>query len=143
MTVTVNDTVIVLGNRINRLLAAVGLNADAVDLNDAIAYAVRELGYTVTSAAAISDSDLSTIGGDEENQFFDMAEYRALETLQNEYAVKVDMSVGPRRQNYSDIAKMLDSILSRKAAMLASKYGVGLSTISAGVVDLAFAETNE
>ena len=142
MTITTSDATTILGSRLNRLLAAAGLANDTTDLNDAIAYAVRKLGYTVADASAIADSDLTDIGTDEENKFFDIAEYRGLETLVNEFSVKVTMQVGPRRQQYSDIAIVLDKILTRKAKALEREYGIGLATIGAGLIDLAFAETN-
>ena len=142
MTITIANCNAVLGQRLRRLLAAVGLDSNSIDLNDAISYAVRELGGTVASASGVVDNDLTGVSATDENQFFDIAEYRALETLINELSVKVTMQVGPRSQNYSDIAAILDKILSRKAKTLKDKYGIGLSTITGGVIDLAFAETN-
>ena len=143
MTLTLNNATTVLGSRLNKLLLAIGLDASAIDLNDPIAYAVRDLGYTVADATQVVNSDLSSIAAAEENQFLDVAEYRGLETAQNNLAVKATMAVGPRRQHYSDIAAILDKILVRKAKILEKQYGFGLTSITAGVIDLAFAEENE
>lgn len=142
MTITADDTTTLLGQRVGNLLAAVGLAENKFDMTDAINYAVRELGYSVTSHANVSNDDLTSISDSEVSEFLDVAELRQLETLLNELVVKVTVAVGPRREELSHISDALIKMIDMKTKRLKEEYGRGLATIEGATIGLRFAETN-
>jgi hypothetical protein len=142
MSLNADSLSILLTQRVNKLFAALSYSVETFDTLDATNYALRELGYTVTNAAIITDSDVSAVSESDVNQFLDTAELRQLETLQNDFIVKVSMTLGPRREELSHITDALERVIARKQAEMAKKYGRGVATLSGGVIDLAFAETN-
>lgn len=142
MSLTADSLNTLLVQRVNKLFAALGYSAETYDTLDATNYALRELGYTVTSAALVTDADVTAVPDADVNQFLDTAELRQLETLLNDMVVKVNMTLGPRREELSHISDALERIINRKQAEMAKKYGRGVASLSGGVIDLAFAETN-
>lgn len=142
MSLSANSLSILLQQRVNKLFAALDYSVSNYDSVDATNYALREMGYSVTNPAIITDADVTAVSESEVNQFLDTVELRQLETLLNDMVVKVTMSLGPRREELSHISDALERIINRKQAEMAKKYGRGVATLSGGVIDLAFAEQN-
>ena len=142
MAITVSQTETLLGQRVGKLLAAVGLNETSSDMADAITYALRELGYSVTNHAMPSNDDLASVTDANVTEFLDIAELRQLETLLNEVSVKVTVAVGPRREELSHVSDILAKIIEQKRKQLQAEYGRGLSTLEGATIGLRFAETN-
>ncbi len=142
MSLTADSLSILLTQRVNKLFTALNYSAETYDTLDATNYALREMGYGVTHAALITDADIVAIASTDVNQFLDTAELRQLETLLNDFVVKVSMTLGPRREELSHVSDVLQQVITRKQAGMAKKYGRGVATLSGGVINLAFAETN-
>lgn len=108
--------------RLQPLLVAAGFTYGAdVDLEDAVSYALQELGHSVADVTAPTDSELTAVTNN--NHFLDLVELRSVQTAHNRLLLKVDLSLGPRSQQYSDIATALEKAIDRKQKMIDSRYG--------------------
>jgi len=133
---------IIMTNRLQPLMVAAGLDMiELLDFGEAAAVALRDMGNTVDDPTAPTDDELDAVTA--VNHFLDLAELRLMETALNRLLIKVNLSTGPRSQQYSDIAKGLEQAIARKQAMIEKKYGTGLGTLTAGVINWNFAEVNE
>jgi hypothetical protein len=135
----------ILIRRCGRLLTAASLDGTTVngsnaDLSDPIASAVTALGGTVASRVAVADADVATVADVE--ALLDVAELRTLETALGNFDA-TNIQVGERREDLDQIRKGLEKAIERKQAQVERKYGIGLGTISAGVITLQIAEQNE
>lgn len=145
MAVTRAQVETILLRRCSTALEKAGLdhltdNGTNVDLNDPIGYAVRTLGGSVVTITAVDDADLGTVGAATDDALLDLAEYRALETIQNTVADLVSTSVGPQRQELQQWGAALDARLQRLDRKLERIHAIGRATLSAGVIDLDFME---
>lgn len=137
----------ILIRRCGRLLTACDLDGTTVsgangDLNDPIASALRTLGYTVASRVSVVDADLAGVASGNEEALLDVAELRTLESALQNLDV-VDVQVGPEKESLSQLGTRLEKAIDRKRAQVQRDYGIGLSTLSAGVITLGFAEQND
>lgn len=119
----------VLIDRVGKVLTAAGLDGTTEsgnnpDLNDPIGWAIRTLGHTVGNITAVNDSDLANVS--RVDALLDLAELRALENVLNNYTL-VDSEVGPRSEDYSDLADRLAKWLptKRKAVERQHKLALG------------------
>lgn len=147
MTITRANLETVLVQRAGALMTFAGLATDPADgtnsaLNDPIGYALRQAGYGVANIAAVIDSDLAVVNTSDIDKLLDLAEYRLLETIQGNLD-DVDSAVGQVRESYGQIGERLEKRLARLQKKIAEAYGLGLSTLQAGVISLNFAEHNE
>ena len=145
MAVTRAQLEAVLLRRCSTALEKAGLdyltdNGKNPDLNDPIGYAVRTLGGTVADITEVVDADVSGIEAADYDALLDLAEYRALETIQNTVADLVSTSVGPQRQEFQQWGQALDSRLARLDGKIERIHAIGRATITAGVIDLDFME---
>lgn len=128
----------VLISRAGEMLATLGRDDVASgsnpDLNDPMAWSLRQLGLTVSDTTAVSDSDLSAIAAADENQFLDLAEYRLLMTCRTVARRLVNSASGPRREDLSDLAKGLKDDLADIRESLQLQYGFGAGSLEAGVI---------
>ncbi len=113
------------------------------DLNDALGYALRQCGLTVTDVSAVSNADLSALDAEDTDKLLDFAELRALKTALTVARRLVTFQTGPRREDLSDLAKGLATDIAAKQAEIGETYGLGVATLEAGVVTLQFMESNE
>jgi hypothetical protein len=147
MAVTRANVEAILVRRLGALLTEAGLDGTTVsgsnlDLSDPIGWAVRKLGGSVANVVSVADADLAGIGADDYDQLFDLAEFRALESVSN-HLVQVDLQVGPRSEKFSQLMAAVEGRLARKRKQLEVDYGFGLGTLEAGVVALDFMENLE
>jgi len=147
MTVTRDNIERILVARCGYLMNAAGLDGSTddgtnTDLNDPIGYALRKAGYTVDNLGSVDDDDLSGVDVEDYDQVFDLAELRTLENILGNLD-DVDIKLGPRSESLSQLSEMLDTRVMRLQAKIERQYGVGLSTLEAGVITLDFADHNE
>jgi hypothetical protein len=131
-------------SRARRRMEFVGMsatfNGDNDDLNDPIATALQRMGIAPADITNIQDGDLATV----ENilQLIDLAELRLLENIQGNMDA-VDIKVGERSENFSQFATSLQKAIDSKSQKIEKEYGMGLGTLSAGVIDMDFQEKGD
>lgn len=147
MTITRANVESVLVQRCGKLLAAADLDGTTVNganasLNDPIGWALRKMDYAVASLTAVADADLTSIPDEEINQLLDLAELRALQNIEGNLD-DVDISANGRSESLGQLVRQVQTRLDRVKATIESEYGLGLGTLSAGVVMLDFMEKDE
>jgi len=133
-----------LESRRKAMLEAVGIEKTPTgfpDMNSPIAYAIRQCGGTVSNISSVADSDLATVDTEDIDRLIDFAEYRLLINIKGRWA-KVDTRSGPFSQSLSQFADQLDKDIAAMKANIAEQYGAIGATLQAGVIDLAFMETD-
>jgi len=136
----------ILIRRCGRMLTACGLdgttiNGSNADLNDPIAWAIKQLGGSVAARTSVADSDIATVAAEDEEALLDLAELRTLESaLTNLDAT--DIRVGDREEKLDQLSKRLESTIARKRSQIQRDHGLGLGTLSAGVLTLGFQQHN-
>ena len=118
---------------------AVTFEGANTDLNGPIGYAIRQSGGTVASPSLVADSDLSSFEASDFDKLADIAEYRLLLNIKRKWG-KVDVKAGQLSESLSQFAEQLDVDISALKDDLNTSYGYGVASLSAGVVDLDFAE---
>ena len=113
-----------------------------VDLIEPMIAALFAMGIVPASMVAVTDADLSGVDSDMTMEFLDRAELRLLENVAGSLAL-VDISIGPRRESLSQLSAQVEKAIERVTAKLARLYGVGVGTLSAGVIGLDFMEKSE
>jgi len=147
MTITRSILETILVRRCGKWLIAAGLDGTTVngtnpDLNDPIGYAARKLGLTVANPTSVSDGDLAALNLDELDKLLDVAEYRALQTVLENFEA-VTLEVGGRHEHYSEFADRLQKLIALKALRLEKDYGLGQGTLDIGVIQLDFAQHSD
>ena len=142
-TLTRANCELILVSRGSGMLAAAGLAITVAgsnaDLNDAISYAIRQIGQTVDDPVLVDDADCARIPETDFDKFFDLAEMRMLRTILGNLD-DVDIKVGPQSQSLSDLAERVEKRMARLEKRIESEYGIGASTITAGLFDYSFQE---
>ena len=144
MTITRANAEVILIKRIGGLFTDLGLDGTTVDgtnadLNDPIAWALQTLGYGVTDITNVSDTDLSALETSNYNSFFDLAEYRCLQTALSAASYLVTITVGPRSEQLNHIADTLGKMIDRKWKAIQEMYGIGLGTFTTSTLEMDFA----
>lgn len=137
----------ILIRRCGQWLSLAGLDGATVsganlDLNDPLGYALRQVGLPVTDPANVVDGDFSALSNSDLDKLLDLAEYRALQTILENYAA-VSLEVGGRSERYSEFADRLQSLLILKYEHLQRDYGLGQGVLQAGVLALDFAQHSD
>lgn len=137
---------VILIKRIGKWLTAAGLdgttnNGTNADLSDPIGRAVRALGFTVADVTNVASSDLTSIGADDYDELFDVAELRALETCLTNYD-KVNLSLGPRSELFDQLRNGMIQAIKFKREQIANDYDDSQS-LTGGVLSLDFEEHTE
>jgi hypothetical protein len=132
----------VLINRCGLLMTEASLDGTTKDgtnsdINDALADSLLKMGETPSSIAAIADADLSGLSGTDITELLDRAELRLLETVSGNL-VYVNIQIGPRREELAALAEQVEKRVQRLLSKVQREYGIGMGTISAGVIGLDF-----
>lgn len=114
-------------------VTVVGTNTD---LQSPMAFALRKMGYT--ASIPVSDSDLAGLSSEELDKFYDLAELRLMNNIKGSL-VLVDIKVGPRSKNLSQISDALQKDIEALQSKIDKEYG----SLDVGVVDFDFQETTE
>jgi hypothetical protein len=98
-----------------------GSNAD---LTDAIAWGVRQAGYTLASDSDVTDSDLSSVASTATDRLIDLAELRMLRTIYQNY-VKVDVAAPAAGAKLDQLRQAMRQAIADKKAQIAADYAIG------------------
>lgn len=143
MTITRESLEVELVSRAQGYMAEVEMDTTVVgvnpDLNGPIGYAIRQCEGTVANTSSVADSDFSSFDDSEFDHIADVAEYRLLQNIKRRWG-KVDIKAGPISESLSQFADQLDKDISALREDLITNYGFGVGSLSAGVIDLDFAE---
>lgn len=102
-----------VAGRLAGLAADVGLSTTPSaagpegDYTAAVDEALRSAGAT----NRWGDPDVTRLGPDQVNAALEAIQTAMLRTLRSTYALRVDVSLGPRRESYSQIAQSIDAML--------------------------------
>lgn len=132
----------ILIRRAGKQLTAASLDGTTVDgtnadLNDPLASALRQCGLSVANIASVSDSDLSALDDADIDKLLDLAELRTLESCLGNLDL-VDVTAGPIKESFGQIGSRLEKAIERKRAAITRTYGIGMGSLSAGLIDLGF-----
>jgi hypothetical protein len=127
----------ILVSRLGPLLTAAGMDGTTINganlsLNDAIGRAVRQCGHSVANVVQVADGDVANISTEDHDKLFDVAEYRALESIEGNLD-DVTISVGPRSQQMSDLARQVQKKLERLGQRILDTYGLQLGKLTDGM----------
>ena len=142
MALTRAQTESILIRRTGRLLTAASLDGTTVsgangDLNDPLASALRQCGLSVANIASVADSDLASLADSDIDKLLDLAELRTLESCLGNLDL-VDVSAGPISEKQGQLGTRLEAAIERKRAQITRTYGIGLGTLTSGLIDLGF-----
>lgn len=112
-----------------------------VDLSDPIATGLGSLGYVPGDPSSVTDGDLSSVQSADFNQLLEVAEWRCLESVLGNRASPDQMADTDNQQWHGKFFEALDKRVARLRKQIEDQYGVGLSPLHVGVLDLGFAET--
>jgi len=148
MSLTRANVETILISRVGTLFDKAGMDGTTVDgsntdLNDPIGYALRKLSYTVADPTSVADGDVDDVSSADYDALFDVAEVRALENGHLALLTIVSITVGPRKQEFSDMAKALGATIAAKRARIDAEYGLGSQGLEAGVIHLDFQEKGD
>lgn len=136
---------VILIARAGKRMTFVGMDGSTVDgsnldLVDPMVSTLISMGVTPASYAGVVDADLATL--EDIPQFLDRCELRLLQNILGNMDM-VTNRVGPRSENLSDFSDALEKAITRKQEQIQKEYGAGVGTLSAGVINLGFMETDE
>jgi hypothetical protein len=119
-----------------------GVTADTVnlDLADPLREGLASLGLGVADLAQVTDADLLPVGPIDASQLLDVAELRALESILGNRA-SPDQKAIDSQLLHGRFYAQLERTTARKRLQVERQYGIGVATISAGVLDLGLAAT--
>ncbi len=118
---------------------SVTIDGANTDLNGPIGYAIRQSGGTVADPSVVADGDISSFEVSDFDKLADIAEYRLLLNIKRKWG-KVDIKMGPLSESLSQFSEQLDRDITALKDDLNTSYGYGVASLSAGVIDLDFAE---
>lgn len=145
MTLTRANVDTLINRRCGALLRACGFalveeSGDNVDLNDPIAWALRQCGLSVASPVAPSEAEVGAVSDALLDQFLDHCELRALQSALTRY-VGVDVSAQSESKQADQLGARIERAIARKRDQIARDYGTSASTLTGGAINLAFQET--
>ena len=145
---TRDDVEFVLLKRAGKMLTLLKLDGTTVggntDLVDPINFAMRQLGYTLTTISSVTAADVVAVASDELDELLDRAELRLLENLRVNCDL-VDISVGTRFEYLGQARITIDKAIADQRRKVSDLWGdiVGDNASSAlhpGLIQLSFAE---
>lgn len=132
--------------RCNKKMALVGFSTETTepnpDLVDPITSAMADLGIEPGNIAAVNNLDVARVQVSQVQEFFDRAELRLLENIANNIDM-VNITLGPRREELSDLSTQVEKAISRMIDKVSRLYGDSASAApksSTGVLDYGFQE---
>jgi hypothetical protein len=126
---TIGDVQEIVGNRYAALLAqAQALAGDAFtpSSEQAMAWALRALGYPAASLRYVTEAELAAVAADRLDALLDLTELRMLESIQTGFTA-VTVKAGPVQEDYNHLADRLDKIVGEKRANVAARHGQWLA----------------
>jgi hypothetical protein len=144
MALTLENAQKIIVKRCGKKMTVAGLATTTAtandDLIDPLASALMDMGYQPNSIAAITDTDLAAVEEDRYPELLDRAELRTLENIAGNLDL-VNVSVGPRREDLSDLTTQVEKAIDRLVTKIARLYGD--EVLSGGSISLDFQEKEE
>ena len=136
----------VLIRRCGRKLAMVDLDAVTVDgtnadLLDPIGSALSLLDIPVANSGSVTDSDLAILTAYQVAAILDVAEVRVLESVLGNWDEPDQVADTNNSQALGKLYDSLEATVKRLRMRIERQYGIGLGSLTTGVIDLDFAET--
>jgi hypothetical protein len=125
-----------------RLGPRLGPYAGLADLDDALGYSLGHLGVLTADALAPADADLVAVAQADHAQLLDVARLRALETVLLNLTSDLLREAGVS-EKVEDVRPTIERAIAVARRDVLDRYGVGLSTLTAGVISLDFAATDD
>lgn len=134
------DVEAVLVSRLAGWLTFAGLDGTTVNgsnasLSEPISWAIRQAGGTTASITTATNTDLATVGDDDE-----LLEYATLATLRkiDRNLTRVDMSSNGVSASLNQVRRAVKEAIKEQAELIAALYGGGVSELESGVISLGF-----
>lgn len=129
--------------RVGPLMTKAGMDGTTVDgsntdLADGIGWALRQTGYSVADITNPTTAEVAA-ASDDVDQLLDMTEFRTLENIIGNLD-DVNVTVGPRKEDLSDLSKQVQKRIDQVEARVKKLYGVGVPSLSTGTLTFEFAE---
>lgn len=141
MTVTLEAVEILLlkraGGRMEYAEMEHVLRPNNPDLVEPILFALLCMDVTPASFTAVTDTDLLGVADTDLLKLLDLAELRLLENIVGNLAL-ADVTVGPRRENLSQIVEQTEKAITRLRSKAEKLYGLGAGVLEAGTISLDF-----
>jgi hypothetical protein len=128
------------GKRMSFVDMSTSVDGSNDDLNDPISTALQRMGISPADITNIQDSDLT--GVEDVLQLIDLAELRLLENILGNVDA-VDITVGDRSERLGQFSTDLQKAIEARSKKVQTEYGLGLGTLSAGVIGLNFQQKLE
>lgn len=123
------------GKKMSQAGLSVIVNGSNEDLNDPICSALMDLGCDPYNPGEITDGDISCVPIDQISELYDRTELRTLENIAGNLDL-VDMSIGPRNENLSQLYDQVEKAIERLTDRIARKYGD--TSLTGGTISLDF-----
>jgi hypothetical protein len=144
MALTLENAQKIIVKRCGKKMTVAGLATTTAtandDLIDPLASALMDMGYQPQSITAITNTDLAAVEEDRYPELLDRAELRTLENIAGNLDL-VNVSVGPRREDLSDLTTQVEKAIDRLVTKIARLYGD--EVLSGGSISLDFQEKEE
>lgn len=118
---------------------AVGPYYALVSGGDVAARAMRDLGYDVAGADAVTADEMDAVPADDLNRLLDVARMEAYQQILANLDPALMKEAGVKDEDPKDAFARFTSLLRLQKAALADRYQYGLGTVSFGVIDRDFA----
>jgi hypothetical protein len=143
MTITRANVENIAIHRAGPLMVKAGKDGTTVDgtntdLAGPIAWALRQAGYPVADITNPTTAEVAA-ADDAVDEVLDLTELRTLEDVMGSLD-DVDVTVGPRKEMLSQLAKQAQKRIDTVKAKVEESYGHGAATISTGTITYEFVE---
>jgi len=131
-----------LGKVLTDLDFEVVLSGDLDYLEDPIGWGLRMIEISTADLTEITNTEVASMSDDDVDEFLDYAEYRLIGNLIKN-APDVDVKIGHRSEEFSQLANRLFQMFDRKRTEIRQIYGFGLGELTSGVIDLNSLTTSD
>lgn len=97
-------------------------DTDKPNIQEAIAWAGRKLGYTIAKLDAVTDAELELIADTDIDVLIDLSELATLRALPGNLP-GIDTQTGPMRVTVSKLAEQLENMIGRRTGEIITEHG--------------------
>jgi hypothetical protein len=142
MTLSRADVEAILLGRAGAFMSEAGMDAttttgDNESLNGPIAYSLAKMGATPSDVTFVTDSDMGGLSTEDFPAFIDIAYMQLLSDIHGNLPL-VDIQVGPRKENLSQLVRQLERRMAALQDLIIQQYGIGVGSLEAGSIDMNF-----
>lgn len=126
---TIGEVQEIVNERCAALLAQAQALSEGVytpNSDQAIAWALRMLGYAPTSLTAATDAEVQAVAAGLADALLDLAELRLLKSVQTNLTA-VTVKAGPVEEDYNDLSERLAEIIKERQANATARYSQWLA----------------